>query len=175
MSQEKNEVMRMQERLASLVKEHDTAKQILLATKRKIAMRALMKKLKQLQEANKRLQHKNQTLMGNNQSLRKELVSVKRKYEVLREFTSTYDFQLDDDDVRVISPVPKSPTSQVTIANTPKRNSQNRGQSDSRVAQILHFDDDDNSPPKRKHPCNLSGGTAKVTRKSKRISSKKQT
>ena len=121
MSQEKNEVRRMQERLASLVKEHDTAKQILLATKRKIAMRALMKKLKQLQEANKRLQHKNQTLMGNNQSLRKELVSMKRKYEVLREFTTTYDFQLDDDDLSVISPAPKSPeltTSQVTIDNT---------------------------------------------------------
>ena len=84
MSQEKKEVMRMQERLASLVKEHDTAKKVLLATKRKIAMRALMKKLKQLQEANKRLRHTNQTLMGNNQSLRKELVSVQRKYEVLR-------------------------------------------------------------------------------------------
>ena len=84
MSQEKNEVRRMQERLASLVKEHDTAKQILLATKRKIAMRTLMKKLKQQQEVNKQLQHKNQTLMGNNQSLRKELVSVQRKYEVLR-------------------------------------------------------------------------------------------
>ena len=178
MSQEKKEVMRMQERLASLVKEHDTAKKVLLATKRKIAMRALMKKLKQLQEANKRLRHTNQTLMGNNQSLRKELVSVQRKYEVLREFTTTYDFQLDDDDLRVISPAPKSPeftTSQVTIDNTPKRASQNRAQSDSQVAQILYFDDDDNSPPKRKRPCNLSVGTATVTRKSKRISSKKQT
>ena len=167
-----------QERLASLAKEHDTTKQILLATKRKIAMRALIKKLKQLQEVNKRLQHKNQTLMGNNQSLRKELVSVKRKYEVLREFTTTYDFQLDDDEIRVISPAPKSPEltrSQVTIDNTPKRTCQNRTQLDSQVAQILHFDDVDKSPPKRKRPYNLSVGTATVTRKSKRISSKKQT
>ena len=168
--------MRMQERLASLVKEHDTAKQILLATKRKIAMRTLMKKLKQLQEVNKRLQHKNQTLMGNNQSLRKELVSVKRKYEVLREFTTTYDFQLDDDEIRVISVAPKSPeltTLQVTIEDTPKRTCQNRTQSDSQVAQILHFDDDDELPPKRKRAYNSSVETVTATRKSKRISSKK--
>ena len=128
MSQEKDEVTRMQERLASLAKEHDTAKQILLATKRKIAMRTSVQKLKELQKTNKRLQHSNQTLMTNNQSLRKELVSVKQKYEGLCEFATTYDFQLnssDDDDVLVISPTPKSPestTSQVTsIDNTPKR------------------------------------------------------
>ena len=66
MSQEKEEMSRKQSRLASLAKEHDTTKQILIGTKRKIIIRTLKQKLDESKKTNKQLRSSNLTLMTSN-------------------------------------------------------------------------------------------------------------
>ena len=183
MSQEKEEISRMQSRLASLAKEHDTAKQILLGTKRKIIIRTLKQKLDESKKTNKQLRSSNLALMASNKSLRKQVTSLKRKYDDLREFTATSlvnNFDLQDDEFCVICEEPKSPqstTSQATsIDDTPKRTHQNATKiikKGNPVVQILEFNDDDPLSSTRSQSLDQTDGTKKRTRKSKRISSQR--
>ena len=183
MSQENEEISRMQSRLASLAKEHDTTKQILIGTKRKIIIRTLKQKLDESKKTNKQLRSSNLTLMTSNISLRKQVTSLKRKYDDLRELTATSlinNFDLQDDDFCVICEEPKSPqstTSQATSTDdTPKRTPQNATkitQKGNPVVQILEFNDDDQLSPTRSPSFDQTDGTKKRTRKSKRISSQR--
>ena len=180
MSQEKEKINRMQSRLASLAKEHDTTKQILIGTKRKIIIRTLKQKLDESKKTTKQLRSSNLALMTNNKALRKQVTSLQKKYDDLREFTATSlvdNFDLQDDDFCVICEEPKSPhstTSQATSTDdTPKRTPQNATKTTKKgnsVVQILEFNDDDQLSPTRSQSFDQ---TKKRMRKSKRISSQR--
>ena len=153
MSKEQKEITRMQKQLARIAKMHEAKKKILLAAKRKNAVRTLHEKFYQAKERNKTLEHSNKVLQRNNRSLNKEVAELKTKNKKLRDFitTSTVDnFVFDDDDFLEEWSEPKSPgspSSQRTMIDvTPKKKLLNSKQLPTKVHhvhKILNLTDDD--------------------------------